>query len=28
LITKDNMKELPIMTKEEVAKQIIDAILA
>lgn len=27
LITKDKVKELPIMTKEEVAKEIIDTIL-
>ena len=27
LITKDDVKELPIMTKEQVAKQIIDTIL-
>lgn len=27
LITKDTVKELPIMTKEEVAKQLIDVIL-
>ncbi|MCM1046950.1 MAG: bifunctional phosphopantothenoylcysteine decarboxylase/phosphopantothenate--cysteine ligase CoaBC [Clostridiales bacterium] len=28
LITKDSVKELPIMSKEEVAKQIIDEILS